>query len=193
MFIHIWGITETLQGRRACNIPWSIFWRGRTQTGKNLASVVSWIFLLRLADNFARIQQDGERVAAAEAAAAAATVLVPYLQPIVKQAFLLCWSYEDSLEDVRSLLSGEKVALLKSLGLNELKLDYEQYLMIFLLLTGENRLSVRTMDMIELAVKQTEGNENFRFDGCIASCLIQGSFADGSSRSYRTDVSLSYY
>ncbi|MCD8069068.1 MAG: DUF5702 domain-containing protein [Lachnospiraceae bacterium] len=166
---------------------------GKNSDRKNLASAVSRIFLLRLADNFAVIQQNAERVAEAEAAAAAATILVPYLEPVVKQAFLLSWSYEDSLEDVRSLLSGEKVALLKSLGLSDVKLDYEQYLMILLLLTGKDRLSVRTMDVIELAVKQTEGNENFRFDGCIASCLIQGSFADDSGRSYQTDVSLSYY
>ncbi|MCD8326956.1 MAG: DUF5702 domain-containing protein [Lachnospiraceae bacterium] len=166
---------------------------GKDSDRKNLASAVSRIFLIRLADNYALTLQSGERIAAAEVAAIAATALVPYLEPVVKQAFLLYWSYQDSIRDVQSLLSGEKVALLKSLGLNDLKLDYEQYLMILLLLTGKEKLSMRTMDMIELAVRQTEGNENFRFDACLACCLIQGSFADYSDRTYQTDVSLHYY
>ncbi|MCD7806401.1 MAG: DUF5702 domain-containing protein [Lachnospiraceae bacterium] len=166
---------------------------GKDTDRKNLASVVSRIFLLRLADNYALIQQNGERVATADATAAAAAVLVPYLQPVVKQALLLYWSYQDSLEDIQLLLAGEKVVLLKSLGLNNLALDYEQYLMILMLLTGEEKLSLRTMDVVELAVKQTEGNGDFRFDACLASCVIRGSFMDAGGRLYQTDITLSYY
>ncbi len=166
---------------------------GKDSDRKNLAAAVSRILLIRMADNFMAIQQDAERVASAEFAAAAATLLVPYMQPVLKQAFLLYWSYQDSIEDLKTLMSGGKVPLLKSLGLTEVELTYEQYLMILLFIMGRENLSMRTMDVIELAVRQTDGNESFRFDACIDSCLIVGNFEDSGGRTYRTDAVLRYY
>ncbi len=164
---------------------------GKDSDRKNLAAAVSRIFLIRVADNFIAIWQDAERVAAAEASAATATILVPYLQPVMKQALLLYWSYQDSVGDLQTLLAGGKVQLLKSAGL-DMELTYEQYLMILLLMTDQEALSYRTMDLIELAVRQTDGNENFRMDACIDSCLITGKFEDSAGKTYTTDIELRY-
>ncbi len=166
---------------------------GKDTDRKNLAAAVSRIFLIRMADNFIAIQQDADRVAAAELSAAAVTFLVPYLQPVMKQALLLYWSYQDSVEDLRTLLAGGKIPLLKSIGLTDMELTYEQYLMILLLMMGEENLSFRTMDMIELHVRKTDGNESFRFDACIDSCLVTGSFEDSAGKTYTTDIGLRYY
>ncbi|MCD8380585.1 MAG: DUF5702 domain-containing protein [Lachnospiraceae bacterium] len=166
---------------------------GKDSDRKNLAAAVSRIFLIRIADNFMAIQQDAERTAAAEVSAAAVTFLVPYLQPVMKQALLLYWSYEDSIEDMQTLLAGGKVQLLKSINLVDLELDYEQYLMILLFLTGRENLSLRTMDLIELNVRQTDGNEDFHFDACIDSCLVGGIFEDSAGKIYSADIELHYY
>lgn len=164
---------------------------GKDSDRKNLAAAVSRIFLIRMADNYIVIWQDADRVAAAEASAAAATILVPYLQPVMKQALLLYWSYQDSVGDLQTLLAGGKVQLLKSAGL-DMELTYEQYLMILLLMTDQEALSYRTMDLIELAVRQTDGNESFRMDACIDSCLITGKFEDSAGKTYTTDIELRY-
>ncbi len=166
---------------------------GKESDRSNLASAVSRIFLIRMADNFMAIQQDADRAAAAELSAAAVTFLVPYLQPVMKQALLLYWSYQDSVEDLQTLLAGGKIPLLKSIGLTDVELTYEQYLMILLLIMGKENLSLRTMDLIELHVRRTDGNESFRFDACLDSCLITGTFEDSAGKTYTTDVGLRYY
>ena len=46
-------------------------------------------------------------------------------------------------------------------------MDYEDYLRILFTFTSKEKSVMRTMDMIELNIRQIEGKERFRFDACI--------------------------
>ena len=97
--------------------------------------------------------------------------------------------------DLRSLLSGKKVAFFKSakdwqLQLNSLfrlgseedgmqgadsenGMDYGQYLQILLFLQKDSELTMRTLDRVEQNLKLEQGLEFFRVDACITKMKLQ--------------------
>ena len=165
---------------------------GKSTDEANLKAVVNRLILIREAANYAYLQTDTEKkeLALAVAAAISAAALSPELIPVIKQAVLAAWAYAESLSDVRLLLSGEKVALVKtsdqwntdilnlsssiSSGGKSSKsgLTYEQYLHLLLWASDDEDLAYRAMDLIEL-------NEDIRMDTQIAAfegtCTYTGS------------------
>ena len=111
-------------------------------------------------------------------------ILQPQLIPIVEGAILLAWAYAESIYDIKSLLAGGKVPLIKddrswhyslSAALEgDLKdqtqdgggLAYKDYLRIFMMLTDTDTLTARAMNMVEADIRKTPGNAAFRLDGC---------------------------
>lgn len=158
---------------------------GKSSDSENLDTVVKELLLIREAGNFMTIMQDGKKQALAMEIATAAvgfTGLAPVIQA-VQIGILLAWSYVESILDVRCLLSGGKIALVKavsdwksdvSLGEQALAeksgdtkddekgLTYREYLQILLLLAGEQTLSYRAMDIIECNVALQK--PSFRMD-----------------------------
>ena len=62
----------------------------------------------------------------------------------------------------------------------EAGLSYEDYLRIFLALSSLEEQTFRMMDLVEMDIRQTAGNETFRIDGCIdrleASVTIESAY-----------------
>lgn len=145
---------------------------GKDSDYENLEKTVKELLVIREAGNFATIMQDGKKQALALEIATAAvgfTGLAPLIKA-VQIGILLAWSYIESILDVRCLLSGGRVALIKAvtdwksdvtLGQKVLSektektesrkdgLDYREYLQILLLLVPEQTLAFRAMDVIE--------------------------------------------
>ncbi len=168
---------------------------GKSSDYENLEKTVKELLLIREAGNFTTIMQDGKKQALALEIATAAvgfTGAAPLIYA-VKIGILLAWSYIESILDVRCLLSGGRVALVKavpdwksdvSVGEEVLKkkaektesredgLDYREYLQILLLLVREETLVCRAMDIVErnMALKK----ELFKMD-----CQIHGVQAVG--------------
>ena len=67
-------------------------------------------------------------------------------------------------------------------------LCYGDYLRILLLLTNEEVLNLRVMDLVEADIRMTPGNRMFRLDGCYVE--INGSIAVGSSYGYSSTISV---
>lgn len=154
---------------------------------KNLEKVCEAIFLWKEASNLACILNSPSLMAQAEALALTASILlyVPELYEAIKWSVILAWSFAESVADIHILLSGGKVPLVKTeetwtLSIEHLidfrdhlsegcgqGLDYEQYLMMLLFLQNMKRSTDRLMDMMQLDIRQTEGNERFRIDGCM--------------------------
>lgn len=91
---------------------------GKETDSQNLEQAVNRLLLLREAGNFATIMQDsGKQALAMEIAAAAVgfTGLPPLIQA-VQVGILLGWSYMESILDVRHLLAGGKVPLIKEVS-----------------------------------------------------------------------------
>ena len=168
---------------------------GTSSDCENLEKTVKELLLIREAGNFTTIMQDGKKQALATELAAAAvgfTGMAPLIYA-VKVGILLAWSYLESILDVRCLLAGGKVPLVKSaaewksdvsLGEEILQdkkeqsesqekgLDYQEYLQFLLLLVKEETLVWRAMDIIEQNIKLKESA--FRMDHQLHGMEIEG-------------------
>ncbi|MBO4981159.1 MAG: hypothetical protein J6C84_04600 [Lachnospiraceae bacterium] len=152
----------------------------------NLRSMAERICLMREAANAVYLFSDEIKCAEAEvlATAIAALIQVPDLAPLLKTSLLLGWAFAESLYDIKVLLAGGKVPLMKDAdtwhfslegilqeqGCGEegweLGLSYEDYLRIWMMLTDVDDLTGRAMNVIEADIRQTPGNQHFRLDGC---------------------------
>ncbi len=171
---------------------------GKNSDQKNLEKTVRELLLLREVGNYATIGKDAAKQAAAYEVALTAvgfTGLAPLVQA-VKTGVLLAWCYIESIQDVRCLLKGGSVPLIKepsewqsdiSLGTAALKeepdsgqgsdgLEYREYLMILLSLVGEKKLAYRAMDIMEQNVRLQPGHENFRMDHQVYGVCAEGMY-----------------
>lgn len=188
---------------------------GKDNDTENLKSVVHRICAIREAANMLYLLSDQVKCGEAEAVATliATALTIPELEPVFRAAILLGWAYVESLCDVKHLLGGETVPLLKAEGdwytdldcvlegMDELPesstgsgaqdagglseggggsgaqgsggLSYADYLRLLLALSNLETQTFRMMDIVEMDIRQTPGNEAFRLDGCIDKIAIQ--------------------
>ena len=158
---------------------------GKDRDSENLKGVVNTLCAVREAANVCYLYSDASKCAEAEAVATAlATTLgVPEISPLLKTSLLLGWAYAESLYDVRCLLEGEKIPLLKNSNswhyslqgalqmeegekTEQAGLSYEDYLRIMLMLEKKDILTDRAMNMVEADIRMTPGNRAFRLDAC---------------------------
>lgn len=159
---------------------------GNENDTDNLRSVANRICALREAANALYLWNDPAKSAEAELAAQAisAALVLPAIAPAVKTAIILGWAYAESVYDVKTLLSGGRVPLVKDetswhysltaalsgeLGDSTRAgygMSYEDYLRVFMMLTDLSMLTGRAMNMVEADIRMTEGNGAFRLDGC---------------------------
>ncbi len=144
---------------------------GKTTDSENLELVVYELLAMREAANFITILQDGEKTALALSIATAAVGFtgVVLLVKAVQIGILLAWAFIESVLDIRSLLDGGKVPLIKTTeqwtsDLTNTRavvesttqtedsssgLTYTQYLQMLLFLQSDKTLCYRCMDLIE--------------------------------------------
>ncbi|MBQ7556550.1 MAG: hypothetical protein IJT00_00670 [Lachnospiraceae bacterium] len=155
---------------------------------ENLEAVCSVLFGWRFASNWLYIQQDEGKKSAAEAVALAVSIvtLCPELEEPLTQAILFAWSFMESVQDMKTLLAGGRVPIIKDSetwqtsvksiagNLTGAKssnrgLKYRDYLGIMLLINDYDKSVMRTMDVMEMNIRLTPGNEHFRMDWCLDS------------------------
>jgi hypothetical protein len=159
---------------------------GKETDQANLEGVIDRLLLLRESSNVIHIMGDAEKVALANsiATALAGFTLNPAIIKAVEVGIIGAWAYLESVQDVRALLQGDKIALLKTkdqwtVDLAHLSasfqatakakscengLTYQQYLKGFLYLEGDASLAYRMMDLMEKRIQMAEGTTNFRAD-----------------------------
>jgi hypothetical protein len=161
---------------------------GENTDKKNLEGVVNKLLLMREGINFAYLVSNAtKRTVAVELATAIIGYLgIPALVIALAAALLLAWAFAESVLEVRMLLSGKKVALVKNsrnwnLELSNLAnlstsldsgrearngIDYEGYLKMLMYFEDHNKKTMRSLDLIERGVQEKSGNEAFRIDNC---------------------------
>ena len=162
---------------------------GKSSDLENLEEFAKQLFMIRYVVNAAYLFGSGSRQAQAAELAAAVTagIAQPQLFEAVKITILFAWCYAESVQDLRILFDGKKAAALKSdttwnIELSELLMftscldsyteaadgkTYEDYLKALLFIKNEKTLRLRLMDLMEMDIRMTSGNRNFRMDACI--------------------------
>ena len=108
----------------------------------------------------------------------------PVFIEVVKMGLLTAWAFGESILDVRALLAGKRIALLKSettwttelenLGTlstgfsmskeSDWGLNYQEYLGLLLLFEEEQTLAMRSMNLQEATIRRMDGNSAFGMD-----------------------------
>ena len=162
---------------------------GKESDVENLEGTVNRILVMRELSNLIHIYQDSSKIAQADTLAAtiSALLMIPETQQIFKHMILFAWSYAESVNDIKILLEKGRVPLLKSESDWQLDIDsvlnnknnsmhnktseegllYEDYIRILMALTDKGDKVMRLMDIIEMTLRDTKGNEFFRMDGCL--------------------------
>lgn len=158
---------------------------GKESDPDNLAGVARRIMVIREAANMITLCSDTERINEIKTICSILCGLVgaPEAAELLEAIVIACWANFESLADVRIILKGGRIPLIKSCDqwitgirtalfgegsidtYNE-GLSYEDYLRIFLYLTGEKKILGRLSSIIEMDVRATDGNEWFRLDNC---------------------------
>ena len=157
-------------------------------------SIAKNLLLIREGVNFACLMADSTKRAQVEALALtiASAFLIPPAATVIEAALLLCWSFGESILDVRELFDGGRVPLIKSSSDWQLSLEnlsgllsgldserkgtsdgvsYEDYLQILLLTESKGTKVTKGMDLIEQTIRDG-GRKNFRMDSCITAAEV---------------------
>ena len=171
---------------------------GKDSDYANLNKVINTLFLWREASNYAYIMTDETKLAEAKALALTASIVIAIPEAVeeIKVAIILAWTFAETISDLRILLTNGKVPLIKDAASWKLSLEnmltfqehlesgggsglcYEDYLKMLLLMENKKDKTFRLMDIMEMNVRGTKGNSNFKMDNCIdvfrANFKIQG-------------------
>ena len=93
--------------------------------------------------------------------------------PVMKNSVNFKMKYEEICLGSKSLFQKKAESYRKGKMGSGLQITYEEYLMLFLILTEEDTLRNRTLDVIQQNLRDRY-NQSFRIDDCIceASCRI---------------------
>lgn len=160
---------------------------GKPSDVENLSAVCNKLLLIREGINIACIMSSPTLKGEADAMAMALTGGNPAFKGAVEVALIAAWAYVESILEVRALLVGDKVAIVKDqsqwnsnikslssvLSCNHRArnvdngISYQMYLRSFVATTDMKILGIRTCDIIEDAMSKTEENINVRLDNTI--------------------------
>lgn len=154
---------------------------------RNLEKTVKRLMLLREASNVWCLKSDNKRMTEIKIFAFATTALlgIPAAKPFAEAVLVGGWAYFESKSDVKHLLAGGKIELVKTpenwrtglisaltgvnndVGDDEDGMDYNCYLKLFMLPMSDDTLMKRFMTVVEQNIRSTEENKAFRLDNCI--------------------------
>lgn len=190
--------------------------QGKSSDVENLEGVVHKLLLMREAANVLHLYTDGAKRAqvTAMAAALSALFLNPSVAPVIEAAIIMGWAFVESLVDVRGLLAGGKVPLIKTgaawqVGFSDIPnalggLDgfqknngstgYEDYLRLLLFIKSDDKKIAGCMEVVEWTMRGIPGKEAFSMDRVLDTLEVEWkvrsenkkTFTIVEKRSYRT-------
>lgn len=149
---------------------------GKEGDRENLEETMWRIFLLRSAGNYLFFHQDAARFGKAEAEAAAIAGITGNvaLVSLVREILLIAQAIEEGIQETKAVFAGEKVPLYEDGVFQGIQMGYEEYLYLFLCTTGKREKTMRSMDVVELEVREKSGYEAFRMDHCTDAFELHG-------------------
>lgn len=168
---------------------------GSPEDDQNLLNTAVKLIFLRGSFNAVFIIKDSKKRTAASELAAKCVGSTPVLKQIVEFGIISTWAIAEGVIDVRDLLKGKKVPLIKDESTWTLDLgsvtslaqnltskndgssgfDYQYYLKLLLAAQSEMALRFRTMDLIQLNICKNY-NPTFRMNNCVCGIDISVSY-----------------
>ena len=162
---------------------------------ENLQAVLQKLLSIREAANMVYLMSSPARQEEASRVAAiiAAVMLQPGLQPTVYFALKCAWAYGESILDLRTLLNGGRVPMMKDDGTWQIPLhalagigtdaltgsgsaqglSYSDYLQILLLDESSASLTASLMDLTEHLMRTEKNRPFFRLDNCLEAVELE--------------------
>lgn len=185
---------------------------GKETDQENLKAVVTRLLAMREASNLVYLMKNQTcQSQIHELALVICTALgFPALEGIVSLALQAAWAFGESVLDVRQLLKGGKIPLVKTSeswmlslenlgklpeilnqdqGKRQKGLSYQEYLRILLGIGKPEQQVLRTMDVAEQAMRTMQGKENFRLDLCVSYLQVE---IEASCREYHFTIQRDY-
>lgn len=180
-----------------CEVEYII--AGKDNDYDNLKSIVNRIMLHRIAFNFVSLISDSTRLAEVESIALALSLIPGISYGVVKYLLLGCWSYAETIVEIKSLLAGNSIPYIKTpetwmTDINNLgniiniecsdydgidSINYKGFLMIFLA-EKLNVMYYRIADLIQL--NMSEEDEKFLMENYI--CAFKAEFQINGTSKY---------
>lgn len=172
---------------------------GKGSDWENLEGVLKRIMLMREASNVAYLLQDKEKMELAEGLAGIVGFMAgenPSVVKVIQIGIIGAWAYMESVLDVRTLIAGGKIPLIKQEGewTTELTnlwavfdkeakaktykegLGYVDYLKQVLFTMDNQKLAYRMMEVMEIGLRQVKEYENCRMDHMILALQYKVKF-----------------
>lgn len=172
---------------------------GKESEWENLNGTLDRMLLLREAANVAYLLKDAERMAQAEELAGMIGLLAGGNYGVVKAVqigLISAWAYAESVLDVRALVQGKEIPLIKqatewTTGIDDIfsaldkqiearpcasGMNYTDYLKQLLFLTPNQKLSYRMMEVMEIGMQSRPEYMNCRMDHMIVMLRLKAAF-----------------
>lgn len=182
----------------ALNYEWEYLLYGNRSDKDNIESAIIRLLLLRIPVNFTSILVDKEKNSEAKALASLLVGFtgLPVLVLITQTILMLLLAFAASLVDVCALLKGKEVPIInkkielsyadllfltreniqnKAEAYKSKGMAYNDYLKLFLYITGQEKLSYRMMDLIQENIKLRYGVK-FDFQNCVFGFDIEAKY-----------------
>ena len=187
---------------------------GKNSDKANLREAVTRILLLRFSACAAYILTDTARKELVEPIAdlICTLCLIPEAADVLTYIILLDWAYGESVSDMVRLMAGERVPLIINdsdwkmplhglisiranahpTGQKGTGFSYEDYLRVFMFMENRTQKCMRAMDIIEMNLRNTTGNEHFRMDGCVEYIYMNAVMTFRGKHQMTIDRKMSY-
>lgn len=177
---------------------------GFNSDAANLRRSVEVLFALRAAANLSSLYADSVRKSEVDVISLiiCSLLLSPELSNALSAIILGIWALAEAVADMHQLLNGGRVSLVKehkewSTSLTGILtgnlhgnstynkgLSYQDYLRVFLGLMNKEQKVTRSLDIVEMDLRQTEGNSYFRIDRCIDYMKVNFGFEDANGHEF---------
>lgn len=169
---------------------------GKDTEWKNLEGTLQKILLVREAANFTYLLQDSEKMQIAEGMASAIGLLIgenPGAVKVIQLGLIAAWAYAESILDVRALMAGDKISLVKTkdewnIEISNLSsvfqtdsrakacengMKYEDYVMMLLYMEGDETMAFRMLEVMELSLQSISDYKNCQIHQMIVALQYQ--------------------
>lgn len=163
---------------------------GNLNDKDNLTETIKKLVEVRNLSNGAYLITDGEKMQEITTLAetVATAIGMPFLTPVAQAVIIEAWALTEAVIDVRQLLNGEKVPIvknsenwnssIKNIGTfedgrkNNTGLTYTQYLQTMIMTQKTKNTVFRTMDLVQVNM-QKRYNKDFLISECFGMCEVE--------------------